>query len=129
MEWRVDASCKTETEKLRESTRHVKPRTERSRRGASKSLENSLVSKTRPGYKTFSRSFSATPTEVAVVWTGTEVAVDGAPSRLDNAGVGLGCPWLLAGHVPGDAGLVRESICSHDVSKKRHTITWPDLCL
>lgn len=119
-----------------ESTGHVEPRPKRSRREVGENPEHLLVSKTRPGYKTFSRSFSPeipstlfSATEVDVVWAGPE-GVDGAPSRLkEEAGVGLGSPRLLAGRVPGDTGLVRVSICGHSVSNRRCTITLPDLCL
>ena len=99
-------------------------------------FKDSLVSKTRPGYRTFSHSFSAeipstlfSPTEVAIARAALEGEVDGTPSRLDKAGVGLGSPWLLAGRVAGDTGLVKESICGDDVSNKEYTLTWPNLCL
>ena len=52
MEWKVQ-------DRVKESTGHVEPKAKRSWRGLSENHEHSLVSKTRPGYKTFSRSFSA----------------------------------------------------------------------
>jgi hypothetical protein len=131
MEWSMPHAKRKQKRRLHESTVHV---LRGQGEGRVKNLENSLVSNTRPGYTTFSRSFSAeipstlfSPTEVAIAWTGPEGGVYGAPSRLDKeTGVGLGS---TAGHVPGDTGLVRVSICGHDVSNKRYTINWPDLGL
>ena len=77
---------------------------------------NSLVSVTRPGYKTLSRSFSNmpsapfSPSGVAVNVAGAEGGVDETPSGLDTeAWVGLGGPLLPMGRMRGDAGLVKES--------------------
>jgi hypothetical protein len=82
-------------------------------------VEDSLVNVTRPGYKTFSRSFSDempstpfSPSGVAVDRAGAEGGEDETPSRVDReARVGLGCPLLPTGRTPGDAGLVKESSC------------------
>ena len=78
---------------------------------------DSLVSVTRPGYKTLSRSLSGempsvafSPRGVAVNGTGTEGGVDETPSVPDReARIGLGGPLLPTGRIPGDAGLVKES--------------------
>jgi hypothetical protein len=77
---------------------------------------NSLVSVTRPGYNTLSRSFSDmlsapfSPSGVAVNGAGAEGGVDKTPSGLDReARVGLGGPLPPTGRMRGDAGLVKES--------------------
>ena len=78
---------------------------------------NSLVSVTRPGYNTLSRSFSDdmpsapfSPSGEAVNGARAEGGVDETPSGLDReARVGLGGPLLPTGRMRGDAGLVKES--------------------
>jgi hypothetical protein len=80
---------------------------------------DSLVSVTRPGYKTLSRSFSDempstpfSPSGVAVDRTGAEGDVDGTPSPAGLNGetyVGLGGPLPPTGRVSGETGLVKES--------------------
>lgn len=98
-------------------------------------VEDSLVNVTRPGYKTFSRSFSDemsstpfSPSGVAVDRAGAEGGEDETPSRVDReARVGLGCPLLPTGRTPGDAGLVKESSCSYILAAhfnvyKRHDL-------
>jgi hypothetical protein len=87
-------------------------------------VEDSLVNVTRPGYKTFSRSFSDempstpfSPSGVAVDLVGAKGGEDETPSRVDReARVGLGCPLLPTGRTPGDVGLAKESSCSLQLS-------------
>ena len=77
----------------------------------------SLVSVTRPGYNTLSRSFSdemlSTPfSPIGVAVEGTGYGVDEIPSRLEReARVGLGSSLPPTGRTPppGDVGLIRES--------------------
>jgi hypothetical protein len=79
---------------------------------------DSLVRVTRPGYKTFSRSFSDempstpfSPSGVAVDWAGAEGGTDEMPSRLEKAAlVGLGSPLLLTGRFPSSDAVVKDSI-------------------
>ena len=114
-----DTSCRSRPHQPCGGWRNQAPRDDGGERRRN-AVEDSLVNVTRPGYKTFSRSFSDempstpfSPSGVAVDRAGAEGGEDETPSRVDReARVGLGCPLLPTGRTPGDAGLVKESSCS-----------------